>query len=343
MNTAPATQSPSYLTRLVALTEHLAPSWFTIVMGWCGLSLAWLNATDELGDWALGLGLIGSAIALCIFLLLCVTCVVRLQAHPQAVAADMKHPIRHAFMGTLPLSLMLLAGIGVSLFWSTSRLMDTVLTFTWMVGSVLEVAATVWVVGRWFNASDKGGLQWATFTPVLFIPVIGNVLAPLAGLTIGLENWATAQFSMGLLLWPVLQTMLMIRLAQAGPLPERLSASIFITMVPPSIIGLCFFEFNTPISWMWGSWGIAVFFLVLSLSKIKTILEQPFDLPQWAVSFPMAAFTTLTFRLSQEYAGEWLLIPAIFLLAATSLIVLGLTFRTVRALRQGQLLAPENK
>lgn len=342
MNTSPPTQSSTPLTRIVVLTEHLAPSWFTLVMGWCGISLAWLNATDELGDWALGIGLIGSAISVLIFLVLCTASIVRLNAHPQAVAEDMQHPIRHAFMGTLPLSILLLASIGVSLFWNTSKLIDTFLTFSWMVGSLLEIAATVWVVGRWFNSTDKGGLQWATFTPVLFIPVIGNVLAPLAGLDIGLENWATAQFSMGLLLWPVLQTMLMIRLAQAGPLPARLSPSIFITIVPPSVIGLCFFEFNTPINWVWGSWGIAVFFLTLSLSKIRTILQQPFDLPHWSLSFPMAAFTTLTFRLSQEYAGEWLLIPAIFLLATTSLLIVGLTFRTWRALRQGILLTPEN-
>ena len=341
MNTQAPTHRTSRITRAIALLEHLAPAWFAMVMGWCGLSLAWLRATDVLGDTALGLGLVGSIFALFVFVLLCLSCVVRLTFHPNAVAADMRHPVRHAFMATLPLSIMLLAGIGVSLFWNTSRTLNTVLTFVWVLGSVLELAASVWVVGRWLNTPDNGGLQWAAFTPVFFIPVIGNVLAPLAGVTLGLESWATAQFGIGLLLWPVLQTMLLIRMVQAGPLAARMSPSIFITMVAPSIIGLCFLQFDAPLSLAWGSWGIGVFFLALSLTQIHTILAQPFGLPHWAMSFPMAAFTTLSLRMSQEQGGAWLELPATLLLAMTSLLILGLTLNTWRGLRHGHLLVPE--
>jgi tellurite resistance protein len=340
MNTQVPTHRPSRITRAIALLEHLAPAWFAMVMGWCGLSLAWLRATDVLGDTALGLGLVGAIFALLVFVLLCLSCVVRLAYHPNAVAADMRHPVRHAFMATLPLSIMLLAGIGVSLFWNTSRTLDTLLTFAWMVGSVLELAASVWVISRWLNTPDNGGLQWAAFTPVFFIPVIGNVLAPMAGVTIGLEAWAAAQFGIGLLLWPVLQTMLIIRMAQAGPLPAAMSPSIFITMVAPSIIGLCFLQFDAPLSLAWGSWGIGLFCLALSLTQIRTILEQPFGLPHWAMSFPMAAFTTLTLRMSQEHGGAWLQLPATLLLAVTSLLILGLTLGTWRGLRHGHLLVP---
>ena len=335
------THRPNRIARTVALLEHLAPAWFALVMGWCGLSQAWLRATDLFGDTALGLGLVGAMFALFIFVLLCVSCIVRLTVHPNAVAADMRHPVRHAFMATLPLSILLLAGIGISLFWHTSRLLDTVLTFAWCVGSVLELAATVWVVERWFNRSDNGGLQWSAFTPVFFIPVIGNVLAPLGGVTIGLEAWATAQFGVGLLLWPVLQTLLIVRMAQAGPLSERMSPTVFITVVAPSIIGLSFLQLDAPLSLVWGSWGIGVFFLALSLTKIKLISEQPFGLPHWGMSFPIAAFTTLTLRLSQEAGGAWLEVPASLLLAITSLLILGLTMGTWRGLRHGQLLVPE--
>jgi tellurite resistance protein len=341
MNPTSAAHTPHRFARAIALLEHLAPAWFALVMGWCGLSLAWLRATDVFGETALGLGLVGAMFALFVFVLLCISCVIRLTVHPEAVAADMRHPVRHAFMATLPLSIMLLAGIGVSLFWNTSRTLDTLLTFAWVLGSVLEIAATIWVLARWLNTAENGGLQWATFTPVFFIPVIGNVVAPVAGLTIGLETWAMAQFGVGLLLWPVLQTMLLIRMAQAGPLPARLSPTLFITVVAPSIIGLCFLEMDAPRGLAWGTWGIGVFFLALSLTQIRTILEQPFGLPHWGMSFPMAAFTTLTLRMSQEQGGAWLQLPATVLLAVTSLLILGLTLGTWRGLRHGQLLVPE--
>ncbi len=333
----PALQT-TRITRAIALTEHLSPAWFAMVMGWGGLTLAWLRATEVLGETAIGLGLVGAIFSLLVFSLLCIACLTRMSAHPNAVAADMRHPVRHAFMATLPISIMLLATIGVHLFWNASRTLNTVLTFVWCVGSILEIAATVWVISRWLNSADKGGFQWNTFTPVFFIPVVGNALAPLAGVPIGLEAWACAQLGVGLLLWPVLQTLLFVRMAQAGPLPTRMSASLFITIAPPSIIGLDLLALHAPLPAVWVMWGIGAFFLALSLTQLESIREQAFGLGHWAMSFPMAAITALTFRMSQEHGGAWLQLPATLLLAVTSLLILGLTLCTWRGLRHGQLL-----
>ncbi len=312
-----------------------------MVMGWCGLSQAWLRATDIFGDSALGLGLVAAIFALIIFLVLCLACVVRLQAHPNAVAADMRHPVRHAFMATLPISILLLASLGIQLFWGTDRTLDTALTFLWCVGSVLEIAATVWVVSRWLRAIENGGIQWATFTPIFFIPVVGNVLAPLGGVSIGLGAWATAQFGVGLFLWLVLQTLFFVRLAQAGPLPARLTPSLFITVVPPSIGGLSLLQLDVSSSAAWMMWGIAAFFLMLAFTQIFAIREQPFNMAHWGMSFPMAAFTSLTLRMTHVPSGAWLQLPATLLLAVTSLLILGLTLATWHGLRHGHLLVPD--
>ena len=341
MNTSAATHRPSRITRIIALLEYLTPAWFALVMGWSGLSQAWLRATDVFGDAALGLGLVAAIVAQLIFILLGLACIVRLQAHPNAVASDLRHPVRHAFMATLPISILLLASLGINLFWGASRTLDTALTFVWCVGSVLEIAATVWVVARWLNPADQGGIQWATFTPIFFIPIVGNVLAPLGGVSIGLETWATAQFGVGLLLWPVLLALLFVRLAQAGSLPQRLSPTWFITIVPPSIGGLSLLQLDAPLPLAWVMWGIAFFFFILALTLIPTIREQTFGLGHWGMSFPMAAFTSLTLRMSDAPGGAWLHLPSMALLAITSLLILGLTLNTWRSLRHGHLLVAE--
>ncbi len=310
-------------------------------MGWCGLSQAWLRASDIFGDMALGLGLVGAAFSLLVFILLCIACVIRLSAHPHAVAADLRHPVRHAFMATLPISIWLLVSLGIHLFWGTSSTLNTLLTFAWCVGSILEIAATVWVVGRWLNSTENGGFQWATFTPVFFIPVVGNVLAPIGGVPIGLESWATAQFGVGLFFWPILQTMLFVRMTQAGPLPARMAPTWFIALVPPSLVGLSLLQLNAPMAAIWSVWGIGVFFLALVLTKIHTIREHAFGMPYWATSFPSAAFTTFTLRMSHEPGGAWLELPATVMLALTSLLILGLTLQTWRGLRHGHLLVAE--
>lgn len=342
MNTPASAFRPSWTVRATARLEHLSPVWFVVVMGWCGLATAWLRATELLGDMALGLGLVASLIAALVFGLLGLACIVRLQAHPQAVQADLKHPVRHAFMAALPISLMLLATLGVSLFWGTSSWLDVVLRTIWCAGSLLELAATVWVLGRWLRPQTEGGLQWATFTPVLFIPVVGNVLAPLGGVPMGLGAWATAQFGIGVLLWPVLQTLMVVRLVQAGPLPARMSPSLFIMLVPPSVIGLDLLQLDAPLTLVWAVWGIGVFFLLWVLTQLEAIRAQAFGMPHWGMSFPLAAFTALTLRLAQMPDGRWLQMPATLMLAITSLVILGLSLGTWRGLRYGNLLVPEN-
>ena len=341
MSLTPHASLPSIKARALSPLEYLTPDWFVLVLGWCGLSLAWLRATDILGEQALGLGLVAAMVGVFIFVTLCIACVLRLNAHPEAVMADMRHPIRHAYMASLPISMILMANIGVQLFDHTSRTIDLGLTFIWCVGAVLEAVATVWVVAKWLKPADQGGIQWATFTPIFFIPVVGNALTPLAGVPLGLEAWAMAQFGVGVLLWLVLLVLLFARLAQVGPLRARQAPSLFITIVPPSIIGSVLLQLHAPLVMVWFFWGIAAFFLALASTQLPTIRTQPFGIAHWGMTFPMGAITTLTLRLAHEPGGAWLTLPATLLLALTSLLVLGLTLGTWRGLRQGQLLVAE--
>lgn len=332
------TPHPFFVSRAVANIEHMAPSWFALVMGWCGLSQAWLRSSELLGEHAHTLGVVGGVFTTVLFGLLCLASIVRLSAHPRAVAADLRHPVRHAFMATLPISILLLASLGITLLWRVSPELDLALTMLWVIGSMLEVVATVWVMARWLT---PGGLQWATFTPVFFIPIVGNVLAPLGGVALGMETWAAAQLGFGLLMWPLLQVMFFVRLVQAGPLPERMSPTLFITLVPPSVGAVSLMLLGAPMWVVWGMWGIAAILLAWVLTQVPTMLSQPFGLPQWGMSFPMAAFTGLTLTLSQEAGGRWLEIPALVLLAITTLVILKLTRNTWRGLHMGHLLVPE--
>ena len=332
------TPHPFFVSRAIANIEHMAPSWFALVMGWSGLSQAWLRSTDLLGEHAHTLGIAGSVFTAFLFGLLCVASIVRLSAHPRAVEADLRHPVRHAFMATLPISIMLLASLGVSLLWHVSPALDLALTVFWLIGSLLEVATTVWVMSRWLT---PGGLQWATFTPVFFIPIVGNVLAPLGGVPLGLETWAAAQLGFGLLMWPVLQTLLIVRLVQAGPLPERMSPTLFITLVPPSVGALSLMQLGAPMLLVWAMWGVAAVLLAWVLTQVRTMASQSFGLPHWGMSFPLAAFTGLSLTLSQDVGGGWLELPALVLLALTTLVILKLTRHTWRGLHMGHLLVPE--
>ena len=321
--------------------EHLSPVWFVPVMGWCGLAQAWLRASDLGEGLTTVLATLAGSVALGIFVVVSVLSLVRWSKYPSAVAIDIQHPVRHPFLATIPISIMLLASLGVAMFWNASESLDTGLRLVWAGGSLLEVAATVWVTARWLKTKEAGGPSWNAITPILFIPVVGNALAPIAGLSIGLEPWAMAQFGLGLFLWPVMQTLLVVRWVHVGPMPPRMVPALFIMVVPPSIVGLDLLLMGVALPWIWCMWGIGAFFLALALTQIPSLRSLPFGMPHWGMSFPIAAFTILTLRLAALSDCGWLVLPGYALLAVTSLLVLWLSFATLRGLLNGSLLAPE--
>lgn len=311
--------------------KHLAPGWFAVVMGLAGLSLAWHAAVPLLGDGAAAAGVVVGALAALVFVALVAASAWRLRSHPQAWAEDLKHPVRHVFVAAMPISLILLVTSAVA---AGGR--GPWLEGLWWLGSLAQLSVTVWVVSRWWRGSAAGGLPWASLTPGLFIPIVGNVLVPLAGVPLGRPEWAAAQFGVGLLFWPVVMVLLMVRLAHQGPWPDRLLPSNFIFIAPPAVVGLSALRFGAPPLVAWALWGGALASLLWATTLLRRIADQPFGIPHWGMSFPMAAFTALTLRLAPEGPA------GLALLAATSLLVAALALATWRGLRQGTLLLPES-
>jgi tellurite resistance protein len=330
--------------------KFLMPGWFSLVMGLCGLSLAWHRAGPLFGDMAEGLALVAGLVALAVFAVLLVASLLRWQRYPAALADDLKHPVRHAFVAAFPVSLLLLATVGVALAGASGDLAP-VWRALWWAGSLGQLWATLWVLGRWLapavGATPGNTGLWPAVTPVLLIPVVGNVLAPLAGIPLGHGGWAMAQFGIGAFFWPVVLTLMLARRIAHSPLPDRLLPAWMITVAPPAVIGLVLAQLvergQGPLWAVQALWGIALFFLLWAAPVLKRAVAQPFGIPFWALSFPLAAFTTLTLRLLalQEQVGGLLQTAAVLMLAATSMVVLWLGFATVRGLRDGSLLAPE--
>lgn len=326
--------------------KFLMPGWFALVMGYSGWSLAWHRAGPFFGEMAGTVSLILGALAACLLILLSVASVLRAWRYPEALLEDLKHPVRHAFVAAAPVGTMLVATVGVVLM-GASALWETL----WWVGSVGQLVATWWVLGRWLApvpAPAPGtppALMWPSITPVLFIPVVGNVVAPLAGVSLGHEVWSVMQLAIGVFFWPVVMALLVARRVGHSPLPDRILPSWFISLAPPSVIGLALMQYDVGLIWVQAVWGVGAFVLMWLLPLFKRIVAQPFAVPFWALSFPIAAFTSLTLRLAEAMAGQaggaQMQGLAVALLAVTSVLLVWLSLSTVRGLRNGSLLAPE--
>ena len=314
--------------------KFLGPQWFATVMGLAGLALAWAAAVPKMGpaaEWvARGIG----GFAALVFLVLLALFSRRGQLHPEALTADLLHPVRHAFFATITVALILLATLGhalfgMSVFWET----------LWLITCLLQFAVTVWVLSRWWRGNNVGGFQWPGITPVLIIPVVGNVLAPLAGVPLGQHEWAAVQFGVGLFLWPVVLTLIMARIGVHSLWPDRLLPTGFIMVAPPAIVGLALLRFGAAPAWAQGCWGIALFFLLWAAQVLRPMLAQPFSMAWWALSFPLAAFAALTLKLAPT--GQPFALLAMPVLALATLVIGALCLWTIRGLQRGTLLVPE--
>lgn len=315
--------------------KFLMPGWFVIVMGLTGLSLAWHSAVPILGDTAGAGAMVIGALAALVFALLAGLSLLRWQRYPQALAEDLKHPVRHPLVAALPVSLLLLATVVTALTGA-----GAFAKVLWVLGAAWQFGVTVWALSRWLRGNKEGGLIWPSLTPLVLIPVVGNMLAPLAGVALGFSQWSAAQLGLGLLLWPVLLTLLAVRVGTAGMWPERLLASTFITVSPPAVAGLAALQLGAPPLLAWMAWGVALFFMVWSAGVFKRAISQPFSVTLWALSFPLAALAALTLRLA-AYGGPWFQPLAMLVLALATLVIAALSLATVKGLREGTLLAPE--
>lgn len=308
---------------------YLVPGWYAIVMGLSGLALAWHRAVPLMGEMAGVVAWLTGGLAAAVFALLLVLTALRGWRHPDAWAEDRRHPVRHTFVAALPIAAILVATVAVLLLGP-----HPAFHLLWWAGSLGQLWVTVWVLGRWWRRP-----AWPSMTPALFLPIVGNVLVPLAGVPLGHLEWSAAQFGIGLLFWPVVLVLLVVRLVVQGSWPERMQPTVFIVIAPPAVVAMSALQLGAPLLLVWMVWGMAVFAFLWAATQARAIASMSFGLTHWALSFPLAALAALTLRLAAPGSGLAVLGPV--LLALASLVILGLCLGTVRGLRDGSLLAPE--
>jgi tellurite resistance protein len=340
--------------------RYLHPGWFTLVMGWVGLSLAWWRAAPLMGGLARWVGLLAGVVAAALFVGMAMVSVWRALRQRDAWRDDLQHPVRHAFVAAIPVSMILLAtviaGIAPALSrgllaidgqtWaisaSTAGHWMLVAELLWVTGALALLWVTAWVLTRWWRA----GRPLAGVTPVHLIPIVGHVLTPLAGVQIGHGDWAAGQFLLGLLLWPWWVSLMWRRRHQGPPLPDRLAPTRFIQLAPLAVIGLSTSALGLGLWAAALTWLLGLALLVVLWREMGAMLQgMPFGLPHWGLSFPLAAWSSLTWLLALDPALHPVQgvaqVLAVSVLAMVTLVILALSSATIKGVRSGQLLVPE--
>jgi tellurite resistance protein len=301
--------------------ENFPVSWFAMIMGLAGLTLAWGNAekTLELG-FALSPILLPLAAAL--FVLLAGLFVAKAIAFREATMAEFRHPVKLAFVPTTSIALILLSVASLGRYPEASF-------WLWSIGTGLHLALTLYVLSSWIHHEHY---QIAHLNPAWFIPVVGNVLVPIAGVHHASPEISWFFFSVGLFFWPVLTAIIFYRLIFHGSLPERFMPTLFIFIAPPAVAFISYYHLVGVVDgFAHVLYGIALFFTLLLITQAGRFVRLKFFLSWWAYSFPLAAVTIATFIMARATGLAFYTWLGGALLALLSAIVAMLLWRTASA------------
>ncbi|MHC0054757.1 SLAC1 anion channel family protein [Actibacterium sp. D379-3] len=310
---------------------HFPISFFATVMGMMGLTLALHAAEQAFGrGGALSHGVL--AVSALLFAVLLALYGLKLLRHPDHVIAEWHHPIRLAFFPTVSISLLLLSVATLGDWPMLARGL-------WVTGAALQGVLTLSVMSGWIGHRS---FQHVHLSPAWFIPAVGNVIVPVAGVQLGYTELSWLFFSGGIVFWIVLLTLVFNRLTFHDPLPGRLQPTLVILIAPPAVAF---------IAWVRMTGGVDAFahillntgyvFALIVATQAPRILRLPFALPFWALSFPLAALSIASFLYADKAGSAAHKAVGTGVLALLVVVIAALLYRTAVAIRRGEICQPE--
>lgn len=296
-------------------------SWFSVVMGLSGFAIAWHRAEQALAlsfkssDTFLGLAVVTFWVLLFFYLL-------KLAKYPDAVKAELSHPIKLNFFPAISISLILLS-IGLLPHNEMASLAF------WSVGALLHLSFTLFVLSEWLR---KSHYEVTHLNPAWFIPIVGNILVPIAGVAHASHEVSWFFFSVGLVFWLVLLTLVFYRMFFHHPIPEKMLPTLFILIAPPAVGFISWMqltgEFN---SFARVLYYTALFMTLMLMTQVGRFVNLKFYLSWWAYSFPTAAITIATFISYQQLQLVFFRYLGIVFLVLLTALIFGLVARTIKA------------
>lgn len=305
-----------------ASLAHLPLPVFASVMGLGGLALAWREAGHLLGAPAI-VGEIIAGIATLVYVGLISLFLVKFIGHRKAFLNELQHPLRTPFASTVSIGAMLIAACLLPYA-------PMIANGLWIFAVVMHLVLAVWILRRWITVSMETHLA----TPAWFIPLVGNILAPVLGVKLGYIETSWALFGLSFFLWLVFMPVLVNRLVFHPELPARLLPTMAIFIAPPAVGFLAYNGLAGVDGLTRTLYWVAVFFVTMLASMAPRLAQLPFAMSWWAYTFPLAAFSLATMKFLGGWAGWAALGLATVIVAIVAVKTLAHTFA-------GHLLRPE--
>jgi tellurite resistance protein len=237
-----------------------------------------------------------------------------------ALKADFTNPMTLGFCGALPVGMALVAG-------GLGPYAPAFAQALWWVAFAMLLAFQVWALARLLS----GGIELGQVNPGWLIILVGGIVLPGPGISLGLVEASRFSFGVSASVAPILMALLFYRVIVGPALPDALRPGWFILLVPPSLIyanGVALFPEAVFLeNLFYFALALAAALLVVS----RRLLRWPFGPPWWAFTFPLDALAYAAARFAQDHPEPlWRGVCAATLVLAT-LFVLLVLLRTLRS------------
>jgi tellurite resistance protein len=307
-------------------------SWFSIVMGLAGLTIALQKAATIfqinglISNICLYFSVSVFAIISLLYIFKVITCF-------DDVKMEVNHPVKINFLPTFSISLLL---ISIALL----QVSPTISSYFWWFGMTTHLIFSVSIIGVWMH-HDKFNIN--QMSPSWFIPAVGNILVPIAGLSHFNSELSWFFFSFGLLFWIILLVIFFYRIFFHESLVEKVLPTLFILLAPPAVGFISYFKLSGEINdFSRILYYSSLFFTLLMISQIGIFRNiKRFYLSWWAYSFPFAAVSIATALMYNETGMIFYRYLFMLMLLILALLILALIFRTFKAIKNMEICVDE--
>lgn len=244
------------------------------------------------------------------------------------VITEYRHPIKINFFPLISKILLVLSIVFLSLDITTSK-------WLWIFGVVINTIFSISILGEWIS---KEHFKIEHMSPSWFIPVVGNLIIPIAGIVHFQPEISWAFFSAGITWMFILTTIIIYRLIFHGRIIEKLVPTFFILFAAPAIAFIAYNKLTNGFdAFAHILYYFATFLFILIASQWKLFTKIKFYLSWWAYTFPLAAYslaTILMLHITGIYLFKILAITIIMILA---IFILALSYLTLKAISKKQI------
>lgn len=293
------------------------------VMGLTGLSLVWQRLAKTDFPWLSMPAQILLYIALAVLGLMLVFYLQKWMLCKHTALDELRDPIGSCMVATVPMGFLIQAAA-----WS--QIQPQFAWILWMIGAPLQLAYAIYMIRSWILRPHDASIVG----PVWYLPIVGNLLAPLGGVSLGLEEASGLFYATGLIWWLILTPLIFYRLILVDIIPPAQMPTMMILLAPPAVLYLGYVELaGDPMEL---APRIALSFgLMLSLFMLTMLgkfLQGGFSLIWWSMTFPLAAMANASLIYGQNSGSLASEITGFVFAGVASLVILFIALQTIRHL-----------